>query len=558
MKKIMALVITLALLIPMSCAKKEKAGLSALVPSSTQIYLKIPSLTSLHQNLNVTKNSIMGKTIPNIAFLEAGLGFNPLKLEDLTTQGIDVNSSLGLILSDIEINSIENKEPDINAQGMFLLPVSDYEKLIGFIQDTIKKINPEFDVVQENDRTVINPGTGKDSILLASVKNYLAVTVTKSENRSSSLLDAVLSGDSTLSENTGFQQAASKLDKMNNIFVYIDMQSIIGKIFPKFEQFTDELPEAQKKQMIQGLEFTKDYISAGGSFDLESSDLELKSILFLKPDSKVLKMMNGVEFNKDLLLGIDKTPLMIFSFAFNFSEYLDLIMGTLPPENKDIFEETKKKFYAESGLDLEKDIIDNLAGNFNFGIFDGKNINITNTNTLLSIGIKDETKAANMMDTMIKNLPPQQQALIQKEEVLGTDAYVASAGFFRILAGIKSNSIFMTIGQPMFETVITGKSSSGFISNIQDKKLADILSGDYSYFYVNIDELMKAQKNLTPFLGILAQTGQKISDIASQFEYLLTFSGVEESSLYSEIIIKTKFDRPFLQGIMNIINQIEN
>jgi len=497
----------------------------------------------------------MGKTISNMAFLEAGLGFNPLILEDLTTQGIDVNGSLGLILSDIEINSIENKEPDINAQGMLLLPVSDYEKLIGFIQDTIKKINPEFDVVQENDRTVINPGTGKESILIASVKNYLAVTVTKTENGSSSLLDAVLSGDSTLSDNENFKQVKSKLEKETGLFIYVDIKNIIGKFFPKLEEFTDELPEAQKKQMIQGLEFTKDYISAGVSFDLGSTDLRLESVLTLKPESKVLKMMDGVEFNKDLLLGIDKTPLMIFSFAFNLREYINLIMGTLPPENKDIFEETKKKFYAESGLDLEKDIIDNLEGNFNFGIFDGENINITNTNTFMSIGIKDETNAANMMDTMIKNLPPQQQALIQKEEIMGIDAYVASAGFFRIFAGIKNNSIFMTIGQPMFETVISGKPSSGFISKMQDKKLAEILSGDYSYFYVNIDELMKAQKNLAPIFGILAQIGQKISDIASQFEYLLTYSGTEESSMYSEIIIKTKFDRPFLQGIMNILNQ---
>jgi hypothetical protein len=142
----------------------------------------------------------MGKTIPNIAFLEAGLGFNPLKLEDLQSQGMDVTKSLGLILSDIEINSIENKEPDINAQGMLLFPVSDYKKLIGFIQDTIQKVKPEFEVTQEHDRTIINPGTGKEWILLAPIKSYLTVTVTKSENGSSSLLDAVLSGDSTLSE----------------------------------------------------------------------------------------------------------------------------------------------------------------------------------------------------------------------------------------------------------------------------------------------------------------------------------------------------------------------
>lgn len=558
MKKILALIIILVLLLPMSCAKKEKDELTALVPADTQFYFKIASLTSLHQSLSVTENSIMRKPIPNIAFLESGLGFNPLKLEDLQAQGIDINRSLALFLYDIEINSINNKEPDINTQGMLLFPVSDHEKFIGFLKDTIQKIKPEFNVIQEDDRMIIDPGTGKESIILAPIKSYMAVTTTKPENKSSSLLDAVLSGDSTLSENSDFQQIASKLDNTNNLFIYANFQSIFGKFIPKLEQFTDEFPEAQKNQMQQGFEFIRDYISGGLSIDLASKDFNLQSIITLKPESKVLKMMSDVSFNKELLLGIDKTPLMIISFAFNFSEYLNLIMGTLPPENKEIFEETKKKFSAQIGLDLEKDIIANMSGSLNFALFDAENINITNTNALMSIGIKDETTASNAIETMIENIPSQQQALIQKEEVMGIDAYITSAGFFRIFTGIKTNSIFMTIGQPMFETVVSGKPSSGFISKIQEEKLAEILGGEYSLFYINIDELVKAQKNLANFIGFLAQLGPKISDIASQFEYLLSYSSIEDSSLYGEFIVKTRFDRPFLQGIMDIINQIKN
>jgi hypothetical protein len=69
---------------------------------------------------------------------------------------------------------------------------------------------------------------------------------------------------------------------------------------------------------------------------------------------------------------------------------------------------------------------------------------------------------------------------------------------------------------------------------------------------------MKAQKNLANMIGFLSQLGPKINDIASQFEYLLSYSGIEDSSLYGEIIIKTRFDKPFLQGIMNIVSQINN
>ncbi|MBN2244205.1 MAG: DUF3352 domain-containing protein [Candidatus Aminicenantes bacterium] len=558
MKKFLVMVIILTLLLSISCTKKEKDGLSTLIPANTQVYIKIPSLSSLHQNLSITKDSILGKTIPNISFLETGLGFNPLKLEDLQTKGIDVNKSLGFIVSDIEIKSIENKEPDFNAQVMFFLPVTDYNKFNGFIKETFQKIKPEFTVAQIDDRTVVHPDTGKESILFTQKNNYMIATVDSLGTDSTPLLNAILSDKSDLSENSNFQQVASKLNKENNIFFYADMQSIAGNIFPNLVKLTDELPEAQKNQMEKGLEFIKDYLGAGLSVDLENSDFCLESILSLKPESKVLKIMGNVDYNKDLLLGIDKTPLMIFGLAFNFSEYLNLIMGTLPPENQEIFEETTKKIYAQIGLDLEKDIIANMAGSLNFGLFDAENINMTNTNAFISMGIKDETKAANMMNTLIENLPSQQQSLIQKEEVMGTVAYVATAGFFRIFTGIKNNSMFMTIGQPMFETIVSGKHSSGFISKIQDKKLANILSGDYSYFYLNMDELMKAQKNLAYFIGFLSQLGPKINDIASQFEYLLSYSSVEDSSLYGEFIVKTRFDRSFLQGIMNIVDQIKN
>lgn len=558
MKKFLVMVITLTLLLSISCTKKEKDELSTLIPANTQVFIKISSLSSLFQNLSITKDSILGKTIPNISFLETGLGFNPLKLEDLQTKGIDVNKSLGFIVSDIEIKSIENKEPDFNAQVMFFLPVTDYNKFNGFIKETLQKIKPEFTVAQIDDKTVVHPDTGKESILFTRKNNYMIATVDPLGTDSTSLLNAIFSGKSALSENSNFQQVASKLNKENNIFVYADIQSIAGKVFSNLVKLTDELPEAQKKQMEKGLEFIKDYLWAGLSVDLENSDFCLESILTLKPESKVLKIMGDVDYNKDLLLGIDKTPLMIFGLAFNLSEYLNLIMGTLPPENQEIFEETTKKIYAQIGLDLEKDIIANMSGSFNFGIYDAENINMANTNAFISMGIKDETKAVNMMNTLIENLPSQQQPLIQKEEVMGTEAYVATAGFFQILTGIKNNSIFMTFGQPMFETIVSGKPSSGFISKIKEKKLADILSGDYSYIYLNIDELMKAQKNLAYFIGFLSQLGPKISDIASQFEYLLSYSSIEDSSLYGEFIVKTRFDRSFLQGIMNIVDQIKN
>ncbi len=558
MKKLMVFTVILALLFPISCTKKEKEGLSDLIPADTQVYLKIPSLSSLHQNLNVTENSVMGKTIPNISFLETGLGFNPLKLNDLQAQGIDVNKSLGLILSDISIHSVENKEPDFKAQVMLLLPVSDYEKFNGMMQETIQKLKPEFTIAQMDEITVIHPDKGKKSILFTQKNNYMIATVDPLGNDSTSLLNAIISDKSTLSENSNFQQVASKLDKENNIFVYADIQSIIGKVFSNLVKLTDELPEAQKKQMEKGLEFTKDYLGAGLSVDLESSDFCLESIMNLKPESKVLKIMGDVDYNKDLLLGIDKTPLMIIGIAFNFSEYLNLIIETLPPQNQEIFEETTKKFYSQMGLDLEKDIIANMSGSMNFGIFEAENISMTNTNAFISMGIRDETKAANMMNTLIENLPSKQQPLIQKEEVIGIEAYVATAGFFRIFTGIKNNSLFMTFGQPMFETIVSGKPSSGFISKIQDKKLADILSGDYSYFYLNIDELMKAQKNLANVIGFLSKLGQKVTEIASQFEYLLSYSSFEDSSLYGEFIVKTRFDRPFLQGIMNNVDQIKN
>ncbi|MBN1272350.1 MAG: DUF4836 family protein [Candidatus Aminicenantes bacterium] len=558
MKKLLILSITIALLFPMSCVKKEQDGLSALVPSETQLFLKTSSLSSLHQNLSITENSILGKTIPNISSFEAEFGFNPLKLEDLKAQGIDINRSLGFILSDIDIDLTEKKNPDLKAQGMLFFPVSDYEKCMEFIKETIQKFKPEFEIDQRENRTVIYPDKGEKSIIFARKNNYMIVTADFTGNDSNSLLDAVMSGGPVLSENTNFQNVASKIDKENSFFIYLDTQHFLEKFLLQVMPSIEKISEEHGNQITKGLEFAKDCISTGVSINLESSDFRVESMVTLKPESMALKIKNDAEFNKDLLLGIDAAPLLLISQAFDLSEYLNIYLETLPPQKKEFFDETIKEFHTQIGINLKEDLIDNMAGNFNIGIFDGKSLSTTNTNALISITIKDEIKARRLMETLVERLPEEKKTLIRKEKVAGTDAYTVSAGFFQVFLGIKNNNIFITTEKPMFETIVAGKPSSGFISNIQDKKVAEILAGDYDVFYVNVDELLKLYQSSADSLGFLAKVGQKIIDVASHFEYLLIYTSLEGNAMYGEFIMKTRFDKPFIQRIMDFVGQIKN
>ena len=555
MKKFIIASLFMLLLFSFNCAPKKTGDdqIARLLPAQIDVLLKLGSIESLFTSFAVTENSIFGKPVKEVSFIESQLGFNPLKIEDLKSKGLDVEREFGIGLSDTEFKSTFGKKPPINTRGLMMIPVTSAETFLGFITDTIKKMSPETQILTIDGRTVIKPQDEETSIIFMEKNGYLIVTMDDRGGDTNPLLDAVMENKSSLYQDENYNQVTSLIQPGQGFFLYLDIQKIADKNFDNLMAMADDSAE-QTTQMKQGLKYVKDYSGAGFTIDLESSDFLMKSVLTVKPDAQVLKIMQGTKSNKDILLGINKNPLLLISYALNLEEYYQTILGTLPPEEVEEFKSSLAKIKQEAGIDIENDIIQNFDGSFNLGIFDGENISMTNFNSLISIGIKDESKVKKLIEAAISKIPAEQQIAIQQEQVAGIDAYTISAVFFRIFLGISDNHMIFTLGQPMFEEAVKGSISSGFLSNMDDKQLEDIFKSQSGIFYLNIDEVLKAQKNLASVLGFLSNIDQKIKDIASNFEYILFSSGLEGSSLVSHFMVKTRFQEPFTRGIKNLIS----
>lgn len=212
-------------------------------------------------------------------------------------------------------------------------------------------------------------------------------------------------------------------------------------------------------------------------------------------------------------------------------------------------------------MDGEKDILSNIEGNFNLGIYDGRSINMSNYNILATLGVKDGKKMQTVMDTMYQSLSPEQKVMIRKDSIQGNDAYIITLmGIFQICAGVKDNSFILAAGYPMFESAVSGNPDTGFLSGMEDKELVNKLKGDTGVFYVNIQELYAAANNF-PILMQQMNEGQpadpKSGEAMRQLEYMLLSSGTEGKSFRMDMTVKTRFSEPFFQGMQKLSQQMK-
>jgi len=212
----------------------------------------------------------------------------------------------------------------------------------------------------------------------------------------------------------------------------------------------------------------------------------------------------------------------------------------------------KKSF----GIDLEKDLIDNLGGNVNFAMYDGATINMMNYNALLTVNVKDEAKVRSVLDKFIDKLPPEQKSLVRKEN--GNYIYTFG-GFLQLYAGIKDKNLIVSIGQPMFDKAMAADPKTGFINGLKDKELAKDLEDQSNILYIDVAETFKAYNNVAGLLSQFTQTqplDPERQNIINQFEYFLFSGKAVDNSITAKYMIKTKFQEPFLISLVKMVSKI--
>jgi hypothetical protein len=557
MKKLFLPLVALLILLA-GCSKKagSSQNVAELLPENTEFMLKFSSVSDMYKYLSVTENSSFGEPIDNLDSIKKIFGFNPYNLSDLESKGFDTKGTFGVALSDFKWQS-EMEELDFN--GLVYIPVNDGKKAIETIKN-IFKINPQvssdFTIADEGEFVCITKNGQQQKIYLYSKAGYLYAAASLKGDSKDYLTKLTNGTLGKLSSSKYYQDVIAKVDDKKEFFSYVNINKLIAANIQALDSLAKNSYNGSSAQ-INSLEYLKDYEGAGASIDFSKNDLVVNAVANFVKNSKTLNLMKQASFDKSKILGFKENPLLILSFALNYSEYYKSMMSAIGENGRSdavsYFEMIKKSF----GIDIEKDLIDNLAGNINFGMYDGANINMMNYNTVLTINVKDENKVREVLEKFIAKLPPDQKGLIRKEK----DYYIYTiAGFVQLFIGVKDKNLIASIGQPMFDKALSADIKTGFITTLKDKELAKDLQDQSNVLYINVEETFKAYNNFSGLLSQLAQIqplDQQRQNIINQFEYFLFTGKAENNSLVAKYVIKTKFQEPFLISLVKMVSKLK-
>ncbi|MBF0469630.1 MAG: hypothetical protein HQK61_12220, partial [Desulfamplus sp.] len=367
-----------------------------------------------------------------------------------------------------------------------------------------------------------------------------------------------------------FTSVADKVNPSREFFLYVNL----GRIFkanPHAMQYLkpaiageaeNENGQKSNSSDYPGLNYLKDYEGAGVSADLKSPDLKADFVFNVIENSPAFNLFKGVVPKRDIILGLKEKPLLLAGVVENFQVYWKMFQETLDKETLNTVIKNFSSIKTDYDIDVEKDLIDNLGNNISVGIYDAISINMANINTLAALEFKDPVKAKGVIEKIIAKLPPEQQSMINRLQLNGKEVYMIPAGPVQVYAGLVGNDFVITLGKPMFEKAMTADSASSFMSGFKDKELQKSLRQDISVFFFDVGEALYAVKNFVPLLAYANPESQimmtpQFKKIMEPFDYMSGASRIDGNAMVGEFLFKSRFNKPFFQGIKDVTEQIE-
>ena len=568
LKKVIIFIMLMVMILSISCSKEKDSakaklgevskavvsdkGIVKILPESTEFLAKFSSATEMFKYFSITESSIFGENIDNLDDVKKDIGFNPFNLSELKANGFSIDKEFGFTFDDFKIKkngSISDDsyvdEEDVEFNGALFVPVNDGEKVISLIKKIVKENSKNQEVsfnkvgdfyefksedftsyIVEKDGYLILTGNPKDG---TDTREYLTKLVSNQYG--------------SLSESSTFSAVATKVGSGEEIFFYLNTSKVLEKNIDEIKKFADDMNGSYSAGMPNikaNYDYIKSFLGAGMSIDLENNDFTVKSVLNVEQGSELLKLAQNVKYNKGISLGIDEDPVLLTSFSVNPEEYFKLIINSLGNNETEQIDAAIEMVKSNYGIDIKKDIIEQLEGNLNLGLYDASSINFMNYNFLATLSIKDEAKFKETLD----------------------EIYLA--GLVQLYIGVNDNNVIISVGKPMFKKALKADTSNGFVKDIDDEYLKSVLKSDTNVFYLNISETYKVFNTFSGMLGgflgaedpsSAEKTKKDIKDVTSKFEYILGSSYVNKAALHSDFVIKTNFKKPFMIGVKELVDE---
>ncbi|MBF0572512.1 MAG: hypothetical protein HQK69_01950 [Desulfamplus sp.] len=401
------------------------------------------------------------------------------------------------------------------------------------------------------------------------------------ESDARSFFETLGKHEKKLVDSSVFVNVIKKADISNDIFLYANLGRLFSSNPDIVKYLSNDIPPVAKngsntnkdtnktnnksdiaQSYKANFNYLKYYQGCGVSADFKTPDLKADFILNVVENSPLLNMFKEVTPKRDLILGLKDNPLLLIGIVENIQAYWKMIKETLDKNSIDTMKKEFATVKTDYDIDVEKDIIENMGNNLTLGTYDGMSINMTNINTLASIEFKDPVKMKAVIDKLIAKLPPDNQSMVNKVDINGSQIYMIPAGPVQLYAGFIGKDLAIALGKPMFEKAMSSEIENGFIKKFKDTKLTTSLKQDISIFFLDFKEAVYAVKNFVPIFAaeepemniVMMPEFQKIVE---PFKYISAFSRIDGNAIVGDLIFKTDFDKPFFKGVKEINSEIE-
>jgi len=569
MKKLLIVCMAVFLLFGTGCSKKDEVKITAgsiiaekYAPENSMAVLRFSSIDKLFTSLDIKPESVMGEpTAEDRTEMIKFLGFDPLNLAEYEKIGLDTKKEFAWVLSDLIVDAAEVEKTQANIG--FLVPVKDKSNAFNFIKERINANKTDDFTVSEENGMIIVKSTEYQyvSVTIKADSEYMVFDFAMNSKESA---DLFFTSAKHLADSPNYKEVKNSMNLNSDIGFYMDFKSIMAKNEKSLQDITYNPLFAQNE--LKSIDFLKYYRGFGVSTDLSKTDLKVEAVSFIDSANPINKIIQNVKLDKSVILGIEKKPAMLIALMANAGEYLEFYLKSAPDNVKVEFEKSIAKIDSSWGIDFKKEIVDQLAGSINLGIFDGTSINLTQYNTVLNFNVKrpaefiqllEKTKQMSGIMPVEKN---QYEELFQLKP--GDDIAVYSV-YMGMMPGyiLIDKDRVSAVTTKDYISYIAAKKNPSFIEKMEDKEIADKLKNDQNYFYLDVAETYIATKTIYQFFA--GMSGQesildaKIDAFVNNFNYVYAGGNYAGEKASGEFIIKTKFKKPFFSALQEEITKLD-
>ena len=557
MKKILLALLIVCLLISCksegdsSASKREshnpKSELFSLIPDNTDGVIKFTSLESFLNDIGLKALSVEAKA--EIDEIQKNLGIDPTDEKSLRDNGIDPSKEFAIAVDDIKFDSV-----DPSFKLVFMIPVLDYGKVKTSISDAITKERPETKITEDNGFTIINmDDMDSPKFYLKESKGYLLLGFGTSRDVDGKLfVDSFVDLKNSIDSKKNFTEISNRVNLSDDIVFFYDFKT---NDFSKLATMGNSNGIPSMDEAIKQIDtYNGMFVTANFS----SEDFIVDGVFAVDKGSDAQQIMEGLKFDKLAFKGIELPPLLLLQYSVNPTKYFDFTMKYLDPDMKNEYDKTCDEIKNQFGIDFKSDIVDNLSGSFNLGIFDGASINMMNYNLATTFGIKNRALAEETIGKIISSLPDEYSSLIQEQTIEGVKTRVIIAGFTQVYLGVTDDRVVIAPGKFLYEKAIKG-AGNGFNDKLSNE-VEKIVSGDNQVFYLDFHQLVAALQNFSAMIAQFSGDANYLSkekvDQYKKIKYLITYGSADENIFTTNFKVDTSFGKPFFIGMKEMVEEV--